>query len=570
MKFGPSRAFHPCPSAPLAAALACLVAAPAAAQITTLALEGDPVAGVGDVSTISGLSIGPNGETIVEIDTNNPDTDADNVVVIDGVIYQVEGQALLAPPATTLDTLDATFINSSGNIAQNLGFDGTGSIQDDSGVYWNDSLIAREGDVLSIAGLSMGTTYEGFFEVRINDAERLLALASVDDPNVNSSVDRALIFYDIDTNTGTASTQTLLYKESDVIPALAPEAITDFGTNPQELAYNQPGDVLYVVDLSGDAAFNSAVVLSTSGGDTVLAREGSPAPVMGRNWSGLTSISLDLNDSGSWILRGSLDGDSASNSIIVKDGAKLIQEGDGHPDIPVGMTFTSFGTGSVELDNAGNVVWFGDWNDPDTDIDTGLFYNDSLLVQEGVTTVGGLLIDDLFGVTDGFFLSPDGRSLLFEARLEGGLDGAFVYDITTKPFVYCEAKASSSGCLASISAPSFFQPVSGAGDYTIDVDSVQGDKNGILFFGLTGPTALPFQGGTLCVMPPLGRTPIQNSMGSGPTSCDGSYSLLVNDGASLFDSGPGNSTWFQTWYRDPGLMDGFDTGLSNGLQLTFE
>jgi hypothetical protein len=116
----------------------------------------------------------------------------------------------------------------------------------------------------------------------------------------------------------------------------------------------------------------------------LLAQEGSASPVVGRNWSSLSLSKVALNNCGETVFSGSLDGDSASNSLVVKNGTKFVQEGDSMADIAP-FTLTSFGSGPVHLGENGNVLWYGDWNDPDTSRDTGLFLNDQLVVQEGVT-----------------------------------------------------------------------------------------------------------------------------------------------------------------------------------------
>jgi len=146
---------------------------------------------------------------------------------------------------------------------------------------------------------------------------------------------------------------------------------------------------------------------------------------------------------------------------------------------------------------------------------------------------------------------------------------------TGGPTVYCTAKTSSAGCVATISTSCpDCQPVSGAGDYSVTASMVQGGKPGIMFFGVNGAAALPFVGGTLCMNPPLGRAPIQISGGSTPTSCDGSFVQNVNDGtvSPNLDQGPGTSNWCQFWYRDPNQpgMGSTDTALSNAVQLDFE
>ena len=143
------------------------------------------------------------------------------------------------------------------------------------------------------------------------------------------------------------------------------------------------------------------------------------------------------------------------------------------------------------------------------------------------------------------------------------------------PSTYCTAKPSSAGCSAVIQASDpNNQPVSGAGGYSVDAALVHSFKSGILFAGISGPAAIPFSGGTLCVAPPNKRGPLINSGGSVPNVCDGSYATFVNDGLVIpfgLDAGAGNSAWYQYWYRDPANGSGsLGTALSNALQLDFQ
>ena len=142
------------------------------------------------------------------------------------------------------------------------------------------------------------------------------------------------------------------------------------------------------------------------------------------------------------------------------------------------------------------------------------------------------------------------------------------------PTIYCTGKASSAGCVASIGTSAAGHPVSGAGGYTVDATLVHSFKSGILFAGISGPAAIPFSGGTLCVSPPNKRGPLVNSAGSGLNTCTGSYATLVNNGAIIpagLDAGAGNSGWYQYWYRDPANGAGsLGTALSNAVRLDFQ
>ena len=146
---------------------------------------------------------------------------------------------------------------------------------------------------------------------------------------------------------------------------------------------------------------------------------------------------------------------------------------------------------------------------------------------------------------------------------------------SSTPLVYCTAGTSSSGCAASISAnanPS----VSYASPCQISVSSVEGQRSGIVFYGLQ-QTAQPWcsqGGGTsfLCVKAPTMRTGVQNSAGTLNT-CDGSLSLDWNNFQQNHPSAlgapwaAGQYAYLQAWYRDPPSCK--TTSLSNALRLTY-
>lgn len=135
---------------------------------------------------------------------------------------------------------------------------------------------------------------------------------------------------------------------------------------------------------------------------------------------------------------------------------------------------------------------------------------------------------------------------------------------------YCSAKTNSLGCVPSLSA-------SGAASaalptLSIDASNVLNQRNGLLFYGLSGRAALPFFGGTLCVAPPLRRTGVQSSLGNPPPAndCSGAYAL---DFGAIVASGsqpalvPGQQVNAQYWMRDPQNPDGTGVVLTTAAEL---
>jgi hypothetical protein len=100
------------------------------------------------------------------------------------------------------------------------------------------------------------------------------------------------------------------------------------------------------------------------------------------------------------------------------------------PGVAGGWLLTAFGTSSnVAIDDANNVLWFGDWNDPDTTRDTGLFLNGELLVQEGVTMINGMLLTSINQIQDNLAISPNGQYIIFKGILDGSIDAAIIIQV---------------------------------------------------------------------------------------------------------------------------------------------
>lgn len=173
----------------------------------------------------------------------------------------------------------------------------------------------------------------------------------------------------------------------------------------------------------------------------------------------------------------------------------------------------------------------------------------------------------------------DGQSAVYLRWTMGSTDGSWQYsgwnvdDIEVSglvlggPQVYCTAKVTSSGCLPSIGF-SGEPSASNAGPFVVAAQQVEASKSGIFFYGTSGPAATPFLGGTLCVTPPLVRTPVQNSGSAGAPPCAGQLALDLNATGFSAAIGVGNDAWVQGWFRDPG--DATGSGLTDAVSLTVQ
>jgi N-acetylneuraminic acid mutarotase len=131
------------------------------------------------------------------------------------------------------------------------------------------------------------------------------------------------------------------------------------------------------------------------------------------------------------------------------------------------------------------------------------------------------------------------------------------------PTTYCTAKVNSAGCTPAIGSTGTPSATAGSG-FVISTSNELDNRNGLYFYSKTGANNAPFQGGFLCALAPLTRTPVQNSGGTPP--CNGSYNIDFNAyiaGGADPALVSGQQVWIQTWSRDPASAS--TTNLSDAL-----
>ena len=106
----------------------------------------------------------------------------------------------------------------------------------------------------------------------------------------------------------------------------------------------------------------------------------------------------------------------------------------------------------------------------------------------------------------------------------------FRFELTTSPDPesYCTAGISASGCQASIGS-SGTPSASAPSGFSLIIGGVEGQKDGLFFFGTNGRQGNPWGNGTSyqCVVPPVKRTPLIAGVGTIGT-CDGTFSYDLN------------------------------------------
>ena len=152
-------------------------------------------------------------------------------------------------------------------------------------------------------------------------------------------------------------------------------------------------------------------------------------------------------------------------------------------------------------------------------------------------------------------------------------DGWFVDDLVVTadcapPVPYCTPKVNSQGCTPALSTTGV-PSASGAGTLRVLADQVLSQQPGVLIWSLTAAST-PFAGGTLCVAPPVIRTPAQFAGGSPPPlDCTGAYSYQFTPAYLAANNlVPGTQVHAQYWSRDPGFSGSNAFGLTSAVAFT--
>jgi subtilisin-like proprotein convertase family protein len=156
-------------------------------------------------------------------------------------------------------------------------------------------------------------------------------------------------------------------------------------------------------------------------------------------------------------------------------------------------------------------------------------------------------------------------------------DWKLCFNVPTGPTSYCTAGTTTNGCNAVISGTA--NPnAANTTQVTINVANVEGQKQGIYFYGInnTGFTPTLWSPGStsfLCVKGPTQRA---GSQGAGGTinACDGAFSLdwdlfVTNNPTAVgVPFSAGDKIFVQAWFRDPPAPK--TTNLTNAIEMTVQ
>jgi hypothetical protein len=165
--------------------------------------------------------------------------------------------------------------------------------------------------------------------------------------------------------------------------------------------------------------------------------------------------------------------------------------------------------------------------------------------------------------------STDGHKLLANAVLHAATaSGNCTGNVTS----YCTPSTTTNGCNPVMGASGTPSAAASSG-FTLTCSNVEGQRSGLIFYGVSGPVANPWGVGstsTVCVKAPTQRTLVHLTGGSF-NACDGQLSIdwlafmAANPGALGQPLAQGHAFHAQAWFRDPPAVK--TTNLSDGLRF---
>jgi hypothetical protein len=522
------------------------------------------------------------GRWYLKADTNAATT-ADDVLMIDGALGLREGdQAPWAPLGETMGPFEArNGLTDGGGLA--VKNNTSSSVNDDYvakfvGGVW--SIVAQEAQ--QIGAFPAGVTYDDTLTsvVLLDNGDVCLEADGIDGTGITTSIDEVYV--------QEGATNGVFAQELVTIPTGQFTGLTETVDNISfDDVWFTPDGANWVMkaDLTGATTSDDVIIYNGA----VVLQEGFDVPgIPGDPIAGTGIDEVAMDHAGNWWARGNL---VSTQDFIVRQGVLIAKGGD---PIHTGSTELWDDTTFSDLffmhqgDSLGNFVIAGVTDAADTFANGVMVYNNTTVVcREGdpVDLDGNGLFDDghfinTFGNDD--VLLNDNGELYFVATLRTAnntttsVAQAYIkVDLSAQgPVVYCTAGTSTNGCVPSISGTGTPSGTAGSG-FTLDVANVEGQKLGLIFYGVTGPAASTWGSSSsfLCVKAPTQRMGSQSSGGTA-NLCDG---LLTEDFNTYLITHPsslgqpfagGETVWAQAWYRDPPSPK--TTNLSDGLEFVMQ
>jgi len=421
-----------------------------------------------------------------------------------------------------------------------------------SGLFRDGVPIVETGDPATAPGFTPGSTYSGFYNVRIDEAGNVAGTTVFIEPGTIEP-QQALLRFTLD-GAGNVLDEELVMRSGDPVDGSTVLSIwcaAIYGS--ESLAMSADGELLYTLLLEDWPFF----VPRVNADDAVYLKHGQSSPAGPLNIFAYRPLLTYTDDDVpaarvQWVTQ-----TDYGDVIVVGQDEIIVNTADPHP---VDTTATLKRLGAPRFDAEGNVLWYGQLDDGSG----GLFLNDLLLVEEGVTRVDGDLVltpdwdwADIRQTDGAYDISDDGEVVIARLVVEnpggGQATEQAIVRIDVGPWVSVGHGLPGTGGLR----PSLYGsgPLTGGSTAKLRLTSTLPGATTYLVLGASRIDA-PFKGGVLVpsvnvLIPGL---PVD---GDGKLAIDFAFPAGLPSGAELF---------WQFWTHDPGAVFGFSA--SNGMRAT--
>ena len=604
------------PTLSFTALLALGATAQAQTTLTPVLSEGVEVMPNGSVTSINHVDVNNSGDWLIEYGTDNPDSSLKFGLAFNGVAIHLEGTDL-GFPASHLGswvwasgTIDSIDINDLGDRSLLFNVADVAAVLPNHRVlFWTNGTtgitypLLEEGvtlvdSMIVPAGFSLeepvGAVWDSISEVWQNNSNELIVGGRT---NTDSDDMLVKIVHD---GAGNILSQTMFAVDGVDHAAVfgasgdhGGSTVQGFTMNQENIDFNDSGQTIFMVD------DNAGTGTSTSDNDshyyldtTEIIWEADPSPQLnGFPYGHLTSAEVSINNAGDWIVVVEDDGPTSDDFMLIKNGAIVRKEGDPVPAIAGGWVITGSGWGQPVIHDNDSITWLCDWADA-TGFDGGLFRDDTILIQEGVTIVNGSLVEDIEASSRYMSASENGSWILKRIQTTGDVDVAVLIEVDlTNTSITCDpANDHFLGNYCKLDTSAFGSGV--GSDLHIEATDGPAGEFGFLLVSSSATNSTAVFNGVLCLDNPTGRYNLQVATNQGLPQLnslgqfDGAGVLQNISGTSVSGSGfdvplelpfspavmpimPGDTWSFQLWYRDQIAMPGDSANFSNVLTAQF-
>jgi hypothetical protein len=385
-------------------------AAAAAAQaqfiITPISLRGEAAPGMAsNYFVFDRPNLSESGAVMKMGDTDGATT-ADDFVIVDNTLIAREGDAAPGVGGGILGTFSlletAQHINASNNTIFESALTGVATTE-------NVTLYKAVGGALSVVARE-GTTAAGIPD-RLHGAFNFPAIFNdnghgyVADLGGTVTTDDSVIYRN----------DTPIYRQGQASVLAGTIWDGDF----TEAAWNGSGHLLFWGNTNAPTN-DQILVRDVAGAATIVAREGDAINANGGPDAIELVLQITLSESGKWAFRGNLaTAPATSDSFILTENGFYRQEGENVPELGAGVVTGNLN--GIDMNSAGDVISLADIaGAADPNVDEGLFFNDTLIITDGVQApglpAGTILMDIGF---ENMFINDAGR-MIFESTYGDG------------------------------------------------------------------------------------------------------------------------------------------------------